>query len=68
MISRRQVLAAGVFAPWALAASSAAGGGGLVRLLIDTPRESLLAALAARIRDIAELRPHRGQSLIGPHV
>ncbi|TDJ22346.1 MAG: hypothetical protein E2O58_11905 [Gammaproteobacteria bacterium] len=51
MITRRQALAAGVFAPWALAASSVAGGGGLVRLLIDTPRESLLAALAARIRD-----------------
>ncbi len=50
MITRRHVLAAGVFAPWALAGSSAAGNDGLVRLLIETRRESLLAALAARIR------------------
>ena len=51
MITRRQVLAAGVFAPWALAAASpTAGDDGLVRLLIDTPRDSLLEALAARIR------------------
>ncbi len=50
MITRRQVLAAGVFAPWALVGSPAAANDGLVRLLIETPRESLLAALAARIR------------------
>ena len=50
MITRRQVLAVGVFAPWALVGSSVAGSDGLVRLLIEAPRESLLAALAARIR------------------
>jgi len=50
MITRRQLLAAGVFAPWALAGSAVLGDDGLGRLLIDTPRASLLAALAARIR------------------
>ena len=50
MINRRQVLVAGMFAPWALTGFSAAGDDGLVRLLIDTPRGSLLEALAARIR------------------
>ncbi len=50
MITRRQVLAAGVFAPWAPMGFPSAGDDGLVRLLIDTPRGSLLEALAARIR------------------
>ena len=55
MITRRQVLAAGVFAPWVLAGSAAVGDDGLVRLLIGTSRGSLLEALAARIH--AGLRP-----------
>jgi hypothetical protein len=50
MITRRQVLAAGVFTPWAPMGFASAGDDGLVRLLIDTPRGSLLEALAARIR------------------
>ena len=53
MISRRRVLGASALAPWALWAKPAvafAGNGDLVRLLIDTPRESLLDALAARIQ------------------
>lgn len=53
MITRRRVLAASALAPWALWAKPAgafAGNGELVRLLVDTPRESLLDALAMRIR------------------
>ena len=63
MITRRRVLAASAFAPWALGAKPAvalAGNGELVRLLIDTPRESLLDVLAAHIR--AGLAP---QQLLG---
>lgn len=53
MISRRRVLGASALAPWALwgrPAVAFAGHDELVRLLIDTPRESLLDALATRIR------------------
>ena len=60
MITRRRVLAASAFAPWGLWAKPAgafAGKSELVRLLVDTPRESLLDALAARIQ--AGLAPHQ---------
>lgn len=63
MITRRRVLAASALAPWALWAKPAgafAGNGELVSLLVDTPRESLLDALAARIQ--AGLTP---QQLLG---
>ena len=53
MITRRRVLAASALAPWALWAKPAgalAGNSELVRLLVDTPRQSLLDALAIRIR------------------
>ena len=50
LITRRQVLVAGMAAPWSLPAFPAAGDVGLVRLLIDTPRESLIETLAGRIR------------------
>ena len=60
MITRRRVLAASALAPWALWARPAGaltGNGELVRLLVDTPRESLLDVLAARIQ--AGLAPHQ---------
>lgn len=63
MITRRRVLAASALAPWALWAKPAGGftgNGELVSLLVDTPRESLLNALGARIR--AGLTP---QQLLG---
>ncbi|MDE0660542.1 MAG: hypothetical protein OXI79_12935 [Gammaproteobacteria bacterium] len=53
MITRRRALAASFFTPWASWAQPAgafAGDGELVRLLVETPRESLLDALAMRIR------------------
>ena len=53
MITRRRVLAASPLAPWALWAKPAfalTGSGELVRLLVNTPRESLLDALATRIQ------------------
>ena len=63
MITRRRVLASSALAPWALWAKPVgafAGNGELVRLLVDTPRQSLLDALAARIQ--AGLTP---QQLLG---
>lgn len=54
MITRRKLLAAGAFAP-CLTRASAVPDSGIARLLIDTPRASLLPALTARIR--AGLRP-----------
>lgn len=53
MITRRRVLAASALAPWAHWAKPAvafANNSDLVRLLIDTPRESLLDSLATRIQ------------------
>ena len=53
MITRRRALAASALAPWALWAGPAgavSGNNELARLLVDTPRESLLHALAMRIR------------------
>ncbi len=63
MITRRRVLKASALAPWALWAKpigALAGNGELVRLLVDTPREALLDALAGRIQ--AGLAP---QQLLG---
>ncbi|MDE0420546.1 MAG: hypothetical protein OXK76_06615 [Gammaproteobacteria bacterium] len=63
MITRRRVLAASALAPWALWAKpgvALAGNSELVSLLVDTPRESVLDALAMRIR--AGLKP---QQLLG---
>ena len=54
MITRRKLLAAGAVAP-CLTRASAVPDSGIARLLIDTPRASLLPALTARIR--AGLRP-----------
>ena len=54
MITRRGLLAAGAFAP-CMTGASAAADNELARLLIDTPRRDLLAALIARIH--AGLRP-----------
>ena len=53
MITRRRVLAASALAPgalWAKPAGAFAGNSELVRLLAETPRESLLDALARRIQ------------------
>ena len=53
MITRRRVLAASALAPgalWAKPAGAFAGNSELVRLLVDTPRESLLDALVRRIQ------------------
>ena len=52
MITRRRVLAASALAPgalWAKPAGAFAGKSELARLLVETPRESLLDALALRI-------------------
>lgn len=60
MITRRRVLAASALAPctlWAKSAVAFANNSDLVRLLIDTPRESLLDSLAARIQ--AGLKPQQ---------
>ena len=60
MINRRQVVLGSALAPWAVWAKRAAafgGDGDLVRLLIDTPRDSLLEALALRIH--AGLQPRQ---------
>ena len=54
MITRRGLLAAGAFAP-CMTGASAVADGALARLLIDTPRRDLLAALIPRIQ--AGLRP-----------
>ena len=54
MITRRRLLAATALAPW-MARASELRDGEIAQLLIDTPRESLLDALIARIR--AGLRP-----------
>ena len=54
MVTRRRLLAAMTLAPW-ITRAAALGDGGIAKLLIDTPRESLLDALAGRIR--AGLRP-----------
>ena len=53
MITRRRVLAASTLVPWTLWAKSAgalADNSDLVRLLVDTPRGSLLDSLATRIQ------------------
>lgn len=63
MINRRRMLAASALAPWAYWAKPArafAGSSELVRLLVDTPRESLLDVLALRVQ--AGLAP---QQLLG---
>ena len=60
MINRRRLLAASALAPgalWARPARAVAGHAELVRLLVDTPRESLLDALVTRIQ--AGLAPHQ---------
>ena len=49
MITRRHLLAAGAFAP-CMTGASVVGDGEIARLLIDSPRDSLLPALVARIR------------------
>ena len=54
MINRRRLLAATALAPW-MSRASALRDGQIAQLLIDTPRESLLDALIARIR--GGLRP-----------
>ena len=54
MVTRRRLLAAMALAPW-ITRAYALRDGGIAQLLIDTPRESLLDALVARIR--AGLRP-----------
>ena len=54
MITRRRLLAAAALAPW-MAPASMLRDGEIAQLLIDTPRESLLDALVARIR--GGLRP-----------
>ncbi len=75
MISRRRLLAATALAPW-MARASMLRDGEIAQLLIDTPRQSLLDALIARIR--GGLRPAellRGLAIAGgrevspyPHV
>lgn len=75
MITRRKLLVAGAFAP-CLTRASAVSVSDIAQLLIETPRASLLPALAARIR--AGLRPAellRGLAIAGcrevspyPHV
>ena len=54
MITRRRLLAAGALAPW-VTGISAETDGDVARLLIDTPRGSLLPALIARVH--AGMRP-----------
>ena len=54
MITRRRLLGATALAPW-MARASMLRDGEIVQMLIDTPRESLLEALVARIR--GGLRP-----------
>ncbi|MYD99207.1 MAG: hypothetical protein F4X98_17720 [Gammaproteobacteria bacterium] len=52
MINRRQVVVGSALVPWAAwarPAATAGGDGDLVRLLIDTPRDGLVEALALRI-------------------
>lgn len=59
-MNRRQVMVGTALAPWAAwtkPAAAFAGDGDLVRLLIDTPRDSLLDALALRIH--AGLQPRQ---------